>query len=515
MADDLILPFRLSGLEKALADVENVINLMQNKANRLISQSQLKTGRFGVGINTDTGEITSLVGKNKVPAELATFQVDAAKVERTRLRSLMRVVAAQDKVADFETKYANNIQALLRQQTREGITGKQGATTVTERVTTSSKDFAYKLEKLRNSILATESAAGVDATEFNSAKQATLAKLLDIETDFVSQMAEIRAAEVVAEEQRAKAAMEASAAVDRKNRIAAERNATKMEKENKAKLDAAARQVKQAKREADREGSQQLMGLASAGIGIMGQAGFPLLNVAFASMSGMKYAGIAAIATAAGEGARAIMRLQDAATAAAESLGAVGISAKMAKGEYEAAKAFYGVMQQSAQSRMYTERTDMLKGGSVGASFPWMYAANVRTNLSNAFVHPLNALNAFGAAFKQTGTDYAGLPGGMREARNSMYRQLNQYNARIEGPEQMWQRIQTAAASPADENRRVALKQLETMDRLIKSMDGVSETASKIIAWLPDPSWMSGVGILSNQYDAMKGAANWVGSFFQ
>ena len=97
-----------------------------------------------------------------------------------------------------------------------------------------------------------------------------------------------------------------------------------------------------ARRERERRQSQMTMGLASAGIGIFGQAGFPLLNIAFASMSGMKYAGIAAVATAAGEAARAVFALQDSAMQSAESLHFLSSSFKSARAEFEAVKAFHG-----------------------------------------------------------------------------------------------------------------------------------------------------------------------------
>lgn len=254
-----------------------------------------------------------------------------------------------------------------------------------------------------------------------------------------------------------------------------------------------ARDRQKAAREADRAQSQVTMGIASAGIGLLGQAGFPLLNVAFASMSGMKYAGIAAVATAFGEAARAVIALQDSALQSAESLGSMSKSFKNARAEFEAVKGFYGALLSGPQARMYQERTNMLSN-QPGAIAPWMYAGNIRTNFHNMAFSPQNAVNPFFSGIGQTISNIRNMPGDLRESYDSMKRRLGSYQARLEGPEEMWRRISQSAASPKEEERRLAEKQLALMEKQIAAADKFSAAIERWIGWIPKNSIASPEG---------------------
>lgn len=482
MADDLIASFRLDGVDKALRMYEETINRMQHKAEQTITAAGGKSQQYKVKMATsgpDAGEVVGIEAVKPLQAEAQDFLVDAAKLEKERLREVKeaearaRRTAAARRTAD--ALEAKNIKRLQQIHEEEG----RRLNEMAKARMSNKQSWLDEISAAQESIVPKNTRAQAQA------RMSSRQQLLDDISEAQQKLLAPKKAQLhQAINTRGDWLSDLDQAAGIANQIEPDRQEHRRLRDMQRKH--RKQQIEDLKQQRGREQSHGVMGLASAAIGIGGQAAFPMLNVAFASMSGMKYAGIAAIATAAGEGARAIMRLQDAATAAAESLGAVGISAKLAKGEYEAAKAVYGVMQQGSQTRMYNERTAALNGGGGAAAMPWMMAGNVRTNISNAMYNPKNALTFMSSSWDQTMKDMAELPGTMKEARNSMYRQLMQYSAKIEGPEQMWQRIQTAAASPADESRRVAQRQLELMDKQIKALEG-NTAALEIMKQLPNP----------------------------
>lgn len=220
----------------------------------------------------------------------------------------------------------------------------------------------------------------------------------------------------------------------------------------------------------DKLRSRQVMGLASAGIGIFGQAGFPLLNIAFASMSGMKYAGIAAVATAAGEAARFIIRLQDAAKQSADSLGFVSKEAKIAAARFEATKVMYGVVvnmaEQSHMNRAREQMTgnySMQRANSFWANYR-MVAYEQMTNLFLDFGAFVRAEGMANQAKRRTNEQMPKLYEELMKAREEYIKNSFQYKATFDSPEGMWKRIQSAAMSrmPSQEElRRETLKEFD------------------------------------------------------
>lgn len=111
------------------------------------------------------------------------------------------------------------------------------------------------------------------------------------------------------------------------------------------------------------------MTAASAGIGVLGQAGFPLLNIAFASMSGgVVGAGVAAAATAVGELGRAIRLMGENAKQAARDIGAVGRTLQRQEAINKGVDAALGVGLQSIEIERLKEREKSLREAGPGAN---------------------------------------------------------------------------------------------------------------------------------------------------
>lgn len=489
MADDLITNFKLTGLEAALRLFEETTNRMQRKAEQTITAAGGKSQQYRVKMATsgpDAGEVVGIEAVKPLQAETQDFLVDAAKLAREKAREEARLIreayartrraAAERAAADRqEAKNIKRLQQIHEQEARR-------LNDLAKARISNKQSWLDEISAAQESIVPKNTRAQAQA------KMASRQQLLDDISEAQQKLLAPKKAQLhQAINTRGDWLSDLDQAAGIANQIEPDRQEHRRLREMQRKY--RRQQIEDLKQQRGREQSHAVMGLASAAIGIGGNAAFPMLNVAFASMSGMKYAGIAAIATAAGEGARAIMRLQDAATAAAESLGAVGISAKLAKGEYEASKAFYGMLLQASQTRKEQERTNLMASGGARTAFMWQWMGNIRANLENAFVNPRNALNPLGSSLEQTFKDVENRPKDLKEARDSMYRQLMQYQAKIESPEGMWQRIQTAAASPGDESRRVAQAQLAKVDANIKALDANTE-ALKNQTW---GGWLEGI----------------------
>lgn len=107
---------------------------------------------------------------------------------------------------------------------------------------------------------------------------------------------------------------------------------------------------------------------SGAGLGLLGPAGFPLLNVGFAAMSGGPVgAAIVGAATGIGELTRALGRMRDETVAAARELGFISTNFKIAEARMKALDAFIGSSALSSQQAGLEEKLRLAKE-NIGAS---------------------------------------------------------------------------------------------------------------------------------------------------
>jgi hypothetical protein len=261
----------------------------------------------------------------------------------------------------------------------------------------------------------------------------------------------------------------------------------------------ALRDARLAKKERERQGSQQIMGLASAGIGLLGTPGFALLNIAFASMSGLKYAGIAAVATAVGEVVRGLNSMADSARQSAESLGLMTKEFKISKMEFEAVKALWGQAMEGAEKRRLDYLKTFLetpKGMEAGSLW-----ANLRAefSLSKLPAQIVERGGGVGGAMGKGLIPIYGLKGwtwdpliralkGYREdvdprvreerlgnAIFEMRKQMLPFQSTIEKPEDMWRRMQVAFASVQDSQVMLQQRALEVAEKQLVELQKLNE----------------------------------------
>lgn len=121
------------------------------------------------------------------------------------------------------------------------------------------------------------------------------------------------------------------------------------------------------KRARQRAFASNMLAMGGVGIGLFGAAGFPLLNVGFAAMSGGIHVGIAAgIATALGESIRAIEAFRQATLSAAKEIGLVGVGFKITEARFKASDAILGIPSM-ASDRVGMERRLKLWEEQIGA----------------------------------------------------------------------------------------------------------------------------------------------------
>lgn len=234
------------------------------------------------------------------------------------------------------------------------------------------------------------------------------------------------------------------------------------------------------KKAAQRATSQNIMGLASAGIGLFGQAGFPLLNIAFASMSGGPFAIISAFATAIGETVRGVNALQMAAKQAADSIGFISREAKFTRAQEQGWKAVWGGMTEGSTTRAMEER---MKAWQIGGNMEtgWRMWSEGWERFKNIFAAPGMKTNRAYDIYEQIKRDQANAPEMLMKQRAEYVREAFQQSARIESPEAMWQRIQTAAASRSSNDERVKLELLGKIDELIAVAKDNAASAKKTV----------------------------------
>lgn len=238
--------------------------------------------------------------------------------------------------------------------------------------------------------------------------------------------------------------------------------------------------------------SQATMGLASTAIGLFGTSGFAALNIAFASMSGMKYAGIGAVATSLGEVTRGLLNLRESALKTADSLKVTTRAYQLQQARAAAVEAAMGVAAQPTEQRTLASKEALMSrpGGLTGMSVfsgiwgevnPWQVAAR-------AYAHPLSTMwnlrNATaqgviqGIGLRGLGqgiSDAAGYKDRLKEARQHMLEEREPFRAHFESADEMWRRIQSAAASRYTDKDRELREQSNALKAIA---DNTGQSAS-------------------------------------
>lgn len=238
------------------------------------------------------------------------------------------------------------------------------------------------------------------------------------------------------------------------------------------------------------------------GVGLFGAAGFPLLNVGFAAMSGGPVGGgLAALATAIGESLRALEGFTAANVAAAKSIGAVSINYKLIETEREAMRGIAGIAPMTAEMIGLRRRIDAFDGsqsqGMAGyAGTAWQsLVEGFKTKFSTLpdrkvspmdFILPQNYLRRFLEDASKEGSQvftdtYKELPKEAKLAYEAMLAQANKPTTRIENdPYQTWLRMQNAAFDPTKETQsRLMQKMIETAQEQLKKLYGIEVNTAK------------------------------------
>jgi hypothetical protein len=233
------------------------------------------------------------------------------------------------------------------------------------------------------------------------------------------------------------------------------------------------------RRERGQAMSGATMGMASAGIGLFGMAGFPLLNIAFASMSGMRYAGIAAVATGIGELSRAIARLQDEAMQAALSIDSVSDEYKEQRGALEATKGFFGGIMREVEARALRERAER----QYRADTPKEMITTMERELTRAIARQnigswwFNPARMFGDPRREAREMVARgtLTNTLDEMITNATEKLRPFRAAWGDPGDIYKNIQTAISSRVSDERRHRIEQLRLLkdlrDRATEALD--------------------------------------------
>lgn len=255
----------------------------------------------------------------------------------------------------------------------------------------------------------------------------------------------------------------------------------------------AAQNAAQVAKERQRQFAANILTGASAGIGLFGQAGFPLLNIGFAAMSGNALgAGVAAVSTAIGEFARAINTLKEESVAAAKQLGFVSTGFKQVEARMQALQAVVGSGALAAQQAELQHRLRSLEtmgpAGAIGG-IAWQSISSTFRRIRDDVFTPKGATDlglkgigpTFFQQFNQQLKESLGIfPQVLQESRRNMLIQMNQGMPGVESdPYQVFLRMQSAALDTAkSEEKRLQQLQLEQIERQIKAMEKLSEAFS-------------------------------------
>lgn len=244
---------------------------------------------------------------------------------------------------------------------------------------------------------------------------------------------------------------------------------------------------------------------AGIGMGILGTAGFPLLNIGFAAMSGTPLTtGIVALSTAVGEASRAFNRFSESTKAAARDIGLVSTGFKVAEAQQKIFDAFIG---QGAMSikRAATELNirDFQSGAGGLREFNKLFE-NIKESAKSTgakmfigdekpgigdFLQPggQGIGSFFARIFAQRFNETKNLANSrdlteLLEARRNFILQMSKSSVGIEtNPYETWKRIQTAAFDPTKaEEMRIFQAMLADLDKMVAAEEAkVKDKGSK------------------------------------
>lgn len=246
-------------------------------------------------------------------------------------------------------------------------------------------------------------------------------------------------------------------------------------------------ETKRRRKERNNVISQGALGAAGVGIGLFGQAGFPLLNVGFAAMSDPKYGAMAGVTTALGETFRAIERFRLEMQAVAEQTGFVTNNFKKLRAESQSVNAvFGGVSTVGEQLDMIRRERLLMKNPTAvveGIATQQQTSAMFRNFFSDIFQGrmPLN--------YQRYGDDAATQvliwQNNLGQMRDNYVKQLTQFSARFEQGGGMWRRIQEAAASRQPDTNKYMQDQIIKLDKVIEAIKKqTDEDQKRFEEWL-------------------------------
>lgn len=253
-----------------------------------------------------------------------------------------------------------------------------------------------------------------------------------------------------------------------------------LKKTRKRVADGIQREARNARKDRNKRIADTLLASGGIGIGLFGAAGFPLLNVGFAAMSGGPVVGaIAGFATAIGEAVRAIQAMRDSSNQAAAGMGFLSRNFQLMQARQQAREAFIGVGARA--SDVFAEQRKRELGlDNTGLweriTTRWQIFSNAvdvsfnklsKGDLRNISMYPLIA-----EAYRQGQGTGEILPQELISARQQMM-MLMQGNAQIENdPYTSWIRAQNAILSSDKQlERELQQEMLKKIDEQIKALN--------------------------------------------
>lgn len=255
------------------------------------------------------------------------------------------------------------------------------------------------------------------------------------------------------------------------------------------------RNAMNARKERERQFNSQVMAVSSAALGLLGPAGFPLLNVGFATLSGGPMAGaVAGFTTALGEGYRALNTFQASLLSAADKIGAVAKSTRLAEAGLAGTKAGMSVDAQIGQRQRAQNEIDMYQQTSNNILGITATFESMKTGVSGVFKDLASStwkelyMNFTPLALLSPKQPYRSYERNSREAlldiKNSRLPMMKEiyeegrknlfkpYTSIDNDPMEVWRRIQTSALDPTKAmERRLAEETLNKLDAIIRKME--------------------------------------------
>lgn len=240
----------------------------------------------------------------------------------------------------------------------------------------------------------------------------------------------------------------------------------------------------QMQRERQRQFANTILTGAGAGLGLLGAAGFPLLNVGFAAMSGgAPAAALVGFTTALGEGSRAMDNFVTRMTDAAKEVGLVPKAFKEAEARSKGFDAILGLGALTSQRVAMEERLKMWRENGAewfDTSRWWRDLTSSFGTYRDQFVNNFTLSNFLKPGGLFSGTDFYGIyatqrersgkavPEDLESAYRSMLMNMSRPTVGIEtDPYQTYLRMQQAALDPnKQEELRIAQEQLKVITEI-------------------------------------------------